>query len=361
MNDHIADILAEDLEAIERGEISLEEALVRHPENRDEVASLLRLAAAIQKLDSITPRPGFRYTARARLLREISARQQSPRGGRLKRVFQFSFPRLILKPALSLAIVIIVLVATLSAGTAYAAQGALPGDSLYPVKITLEDAQLALAGEDTQASLYLQFADERLQEINSLVARGRYEDLSRAATRFEDLMQAGRQSIDDAALEDGGRIEVEALHLNQDLEYTQGVLQSVLQNGNLPGNSEQGLQRALNASAQVQSRLKQLFPNWNPPGLPGGIPPGQSGDTPIGPPDKSESQPGVGPQKEPGPPEGKGPDKDKDKDKPNKPDKPSNNNPQGSSPDVTQGPPADKGKPEDKNNNSSKNPSGGKP
>ena len=357
-DDIIANILAEDLEAIEQGETTLGEALARHPEHRDELLELLPLAQAIKDLPPIMPRQGFRYTARSRILREISARQQTRRSGRLKRVFNFSLPPLLLRPALSLAIVVVLLVATLSAGTVYAAGGALPGEALYPVKTTVEDLRLALSGEETDAALYLQFAQERLEEITVLAARGRYDAIPMAAERLETLVQAGSQTITVESLEESATLQTEAAELNDGIVLTNAVLQSLLDNGDLPGNSEFGIQRALTASSNAQMRLQQIFPDGGPPGPPANVP--------VGPPDgvgpaenKPEGPPGLDPEKSPGPPEdkGQGQGQDKEKDKPEKPEGPSKDNSQGPPPEVTTGPPEDKGKPED----SPENPSNEKP
>jgi hypothetical protein len=357
-DDNIANILADDLEAIEQDEMSLAECLARNPEHRDELVELLGLALAIRELPPISPRPGFRYTARSRLLRNVAARQQSKERGWLERVFQFSFPGFILKPAVSLAILIVLLVATLSAGTVYAAGSALPGDSLYPVKIVVEDARLLFSGEQGDATLYLQFADQRLQEVDSLAAKGRYEDIPLATQRFEDQLQAASESISGLPPADTAQFEIQAIHLNEDLTYTHSVLAAL--QPSLPPAAQPGISRALEASAKGQAKLHSMFPD-RVPGPPASLSPGPP--TEVGPSvDKPEGPQGIGPQKTPGPPEDKGQGNDKDKGKPDKTNKPSKNDSQGPPANVTQGPPADKGKPEDSSKNQSDNkPANGKP
>lgn len=52
-------------------------------------------------------------------------------------------------------------------GVAFAAQEALPGEALYPVKQATESARLSLAGDVAQhGRLQLQFAEERLDEVS---------------------------------------------------------------------------------------------------------------------------------------------------------------------------------------------------
>lgn len=358
-DDNIATILADNLEAIEQGEMSLAECLARYPEHGDEMVELLGLALAIRDLPPISPRPGFRYTARSRLLRTVAARQQLKERGRLKRVFQFSFPNLLLRPALSLAILIVLLVATLSAGTVYAAGGALPGDGLYPVKIAVEDARLRLSGEEGDAALYLQFADERLKEIASLAAKGRYQDMPVATQRFEDQLQAASQTISNLPPTGAAQLENQAVHLNEDLAYTKALLEA-LQATQLPEAAQFGIGQAIQASAKGQSKLHTMFPD-KVPGPPASVSPGPPEG--VGPSvGEPEGPQGVGPQKSPGPPEDKGQDKDKDKGKPEKTKEPSKDNSQGPPADVTQGPPGDKGNPKDAPENPSNNrPANNKP
>jgi hypothetical protein len=53
--------------------------------------------------------------------------------------------------------------------TAYASE-ALPGDTLYPAKITLERVQITLAPDEKKKDLQLAFADRRIKEITAVLA-----------------------------------------------------------------------------------------------------------------------------------------------------------------------------------------------
>jgi len=77
--------------------------------------------------------------------------------------------------------------------TAYASQDALPGDALYGIKSGLEQTQLALSSTAAgDFELHMQFAAERLSEITTLVAEGRYEDAHTAVDALAyQLSQAG--------------------------------------------------------------------------------------------------------------------------------------------------------------------------
>jgi hypothetical protein len=72
------------------------------------------------------------------------------------------------------------------ATTAYAAQSALPGDSLFVVKTGLEQTRIALTRSAIEkARLNIQFADSRLDEMLQLAEQGRYQDLDVAVAAFQ--------------------------------------------------------------------------------------------------------------------------------------------------------------------------------
>jgi hypothetical protein len=90
-----------------------------------------------------------------------------------------------------------------SAMTALAAQSALPGDTLYPLKITLEQTRLSLARSAVdRAEIQMEFAQRRLVEIEGLIAEGRYRNIVSATQEFEAyinnaLIEADRISASD--------------------------------------------------------------------------------------------------------------------------------------------------------------------
>jgi hypothetical protein len=103
-----------------------------------------------------------------------------------------------LSSAYTLVIVAAVAVALLggTVATAYAAQGALPGSPLHPVKTGLERAQLALSQDDARvARLSLHFAERRLEELSGLIAAGRFGDLGPVASAFDAHIQSSLEAL----------------------------------------------------------------------------------------------------------------------------------------------------------------------
>ncbi len=76
----------------------------------------------------------------------------------------------------------LVLTLFMGVGTSYAAEGALPGDSLYPVKIQVnEKIQGALAlSDEAKADFYASRAERRLEEVELLTAQGRLTEDAKA-------------------------------------------------------------------------------------------------------------------------------------------------------------------------------------
>jgi hypothetical protein len=68
---------------------------------------------------------------------------------------------------------VIVGLGAVGGGVAAAAGNSLPGDTLYPVKLAVEDLRMAVTSSpEAQVRLALQFADERMGEIDALTRDG---------------------------------------------------------------------------------------------------------------------------------------------------------------------------------------------
>ncbi len=82
-----------------------------------------------------------------------------------------------------------VMIVVLGGGTVYAAQGALPGDTLYTVKVSVaEPVRAALAfSDEAKLSVHTDIAEERLEEAQSLAAEGRLS--VQAAAQIESSLE----------------------------------------------------------------------------------------------------------------------------------------------------------------------------
>jgi hypothetical protein len=122
-------------------------------------------------------------------------------------------------------LVVLVLIFGGAGMTAVAAQAALPGDALYSVKTGLEGTRASLTGSAaSQVSLYLQFAERRLAEIEKLIAEGRYADIQLATQEFEAHIQNALASLSKLAVEDPAQASSLALQITEALaRYAQAL------------------------------------------------------------------------------------------------------------------------------------------
>ena len=184
------------LSDIQAGRSSLDECLARHPNGNGELESLLLLALRVREhAEPIAASPAFKAQTRAWLMREIRLDQARATGpGRTPvtgRVLGALWPRWLgrLAPAGAM-VALCLVVAALGGGVAYAARDALPGESLYGVKLAFEQVQAAVVAGDVQkAELYVDFADRRLEEAVRLAERGRATEIELAVESYGREME----------------------------------------------------------------------------------------------------------------------------------------------------------------------------
>ena len=180
------DILAQCIEDIKAGRASIEDCLDRYPSVREQLEPLLRIALEIREPPDVKSSPAFKVRARVWLMEQIHGMQtvtKWPWSRYNKQTKQISHRR-----RFSMASIILVIVLALSAaggGVAYAAQDSLPGDTLYPVKISTEQVIMALPGDDVaKAERALNFAERRVQEMEELAERERSQYMEMAVERY---------------------------------------------------------------------------------------------------------------------------------------------------------------------------------
>ncbi|MBX3047785.1 MAG: hypothetical protein KF885_01275 [Anaerolineales bacterium] len=176
----------------------------RHPELQEQLRPMLAAAAQVQELGEFKPRPEFRMQTRAMLHGYMRA---SPRR---RPAFSSGFLRL----ATSLGVVVLALVST---GAALA-QSALPGDPLYPVKLTTEQVWRNLQSDPVRADAAL--ANRRVQELVAVQGQAELEEIS-INLYAETVQQLRSAAKDDPQL---------TAWLNQVLLVQQDTLEKLLVN-----------------------------------------------------------------------------------------------------------------------------------
>ncbi len=137
------------------------------------------------------------------LLAEINNRQDSRAGAILTwaEAFRFMWLRMLRKIVPAERVVIAgLLVITLTVSSTYMAQAAVPGDILWPLKLTYEKAEIALATDAaSEGRIHIRHADNRLKELTVIAARPntpeKSKNISQLVRRLEKDITAADQSL----------------------------------------------------------------------------------------------------------------------------------------------------------------------
>ncbi|MDP2629501.1 MAG: hypothetical protein Q8P45_02240 [Candidatus Harrisonbacteria bacterium] len=105
----------------------------------------------------------------------------------------------------------------LTGSTAFASQGSLPGDFLYPVKVSvIERITVSLtASAQAGAELELKLIDRRAQETEQLILQGAFDDRRAAIVeeqfekRFQNLKKRVQRLIDEGKIESAERFSTQ--------------------------------------------------------------------------------------------------------------------------------------------------------
>lgn len=191
-------VLAQSLEALRNG-VSVESCLLDHPRHAAELRPRLEAAAAylrahatatpreefardarerflvasgkrLQDAFDVDPSPSFFAAARVKFLMTAQRMGLAERAGATRRTPVFGTPfRALGSVAAALALFL-----GAATYTVAEASDALPGESLYNVKLQTERVRLALAfGDDAKRDVRIDLANERAREIERLSAKGK--------------------------------------------------------------------------------------------------------------------------------------------------------------------------------------------
>lgn len=216
----------------------------------DDLSGLVRTAAYIRKtLRASAPDPSFVRNAEVRVLNRVRAGAKRARVAEPAKPRQWSLRPHWARALVAIGMSAVLLLSTLGVGVA-AAEGTLPGETLYPLKRGFEEARLLLSFDDTtEVQLLAEFSDERLREIEGLIAAGRAESLEPAAEAYTDSMQRLAQAVaENPGAESAAAFdERTAAHLE--------VLQRV--EGQVPPQAQEAIQRAIDRSAEHAAKKDQ--------------------------------------------------------------------------------------------------------
>lgn len=240
--------LAECLERME-AETDLEECLSRYPgDTAAELRTLLQTAmAARTELAAATPPASGRV--RARVMAAWNGRIPAPQKRLLRLPWRWSWPMFFPRWAAAAAAVLIVVFSG-GAGTIVASTNAVPGDALYPVKETHERTQLWLTrSPEDKVAAYTTLVRERVQELETLAAAGRYESNAIAVDRLGNHVTEINALLGSSGVSDAARLEEVAAAKTE----AGDVLLAVI--GQVPAEARPAIEEALALIDAARSRV----------------------------------------------------------------------------------------------------------
>jgi len=240
------------LEMIESGQEMFDSALSHYPDQAAAIRPALEALFWLQgKVRFFDPRPGFVESSRRRLFARIQQEVASQRPLAKKWIALLAWLSRSKRLTLQFILVLILITGLLigASGVIVASQSAIPGDVLYPMKIAMENTQLVLTpGSVGDARLYIEFAQHRLLEVQTLVLKGRYQYILETVSEFERQVALATQLLKMTAEKGDPRAAPLATLLKDNL-VNQSRMLAVL-SGIIPNEVEEAFDR-LNATMQT--------------------------------------------------------------------------------------------------------------
>jgi len=252
------------LDQIQSGQETLDSAAARYPELRSQLEAALWLRAHSAAL---APRTEFVTQSRQRLVARLraSAAREPPYPSGVWGTLQAIFTQKRLAFQFVIASLLIACMVLSGTGVTAASQWSIPGDTLYPVKITLENTQLALSlSEEHRAQLHLQFAEHRLVEIQTLVIENRFDQLHNTINAFDFQAKEASRLLLSIGSSNSERAKALAAELGQVLQEQTAILPVLLQAA--PQGSKAEISRLIQMTIEValeaesiETRLENLL------------------------------------------------------------------------------------------------------
>lgn len=181
----ISQLIDASLEAVLSGKATLEQVMAEHPQQADALRREIEAAMwLVARREQVAARPGFTASSRRRVIERI--KEEASNTGAKRSIFGFIWPQKIAYQWVAALLALIVLFSSAGGVVSYA-QGALPGEGLYPVKLATEKLQYSLtANELERVEVIANFTNRRLQEVVTLVQQGETEALGSSIETFEE-------------------------------------------------------------------------------------------------------------------------------------------------------------------------------
>lgn len=252
MNQDLDQLVDTCLSEIQTGQLTIEACQEQHPEHAADLAALLRLAVQSHTVMAPTsPTVAYVEATRARIMNQLKSQSRPPKKKTIQTSGRGWFN---LRPAyVVVAVVLMIALFGSSFGVLRASADSLPGDRLYRVKLAGEQIQLMMSfSVERDEKLLFGFAEERLEETDSLLDQERYEDLDLAMQGLDDAIEALALLPGSQDHEDPGTFT----HIEQEIIKHVEVLQRVLDR--VPESARSAIERAIGHSNHSQELIKNV-------------------------------------------------------------------------------------------------------
>ncbi len=187
-------ILNDCLERVLHGE-TVEQCLSRYPRYADRLKPLLDTGLQVKKAAAVQPRPEFRANARLQFQAALDASENRT---------VFSFLDWLKQPQWA-AVTAFALLLVLGTTTAALANGSMPDQPLYPVKLAMEKIQISLTpSSESRGELYARNLERRVAEITRMASENKPDKIELVTTQL-NVMVSGIDSSATFKTEDAAR------------------------------------------------------------------------------------------------------------------------------------------------------------
>ncbi len=252
-----SEIIERCLAAVQSGEWTREDCFRRYPKLAHELQDYFVLSERITNSLPLDFEMNELRESKLKMLNHLSDRKDLVTKSDPSR---FKWQTTKWRFAMTWVIIITTLLSVLTGtGVVYASGDALPGEGLYSVKLFMEDFQLALAPEMADAQLQLRFSENRLEEMNELIEKGRVDDLDDAVEGYQNQARALTRLIEEIQAknsDDAVRLRTAS---EQKLQEQAQVMQSWLDE-DLNSNGDQvteQIQLMLQTNTQTRLRIHE--------------------------------------------------------------------------------------------------------
>jgi hypothetical protein len=256
----IEEALADCLDRIETGGATLDEALDLYPGLAAELEPLLFLSAELRSMPKVEAPASLRGYKRP-IFRPAPERR---RWDGLRRLLPTGVPSIgrvapLARVAAALAVAMLA-----TGGTIVASASSLPEEPLFPVKLAVENAQLALAPtNEARADLELSFAARRVAEVQSAAQQGKPAAVAQGVALYEEKVDAAIKASQAASPPTAAETE----RVQDSLRQNQRVLAQVLDKVDNP-KAKSAIQHAIAAPGANNSGSGNGSPSNDKAALP---------------------------------------------------------------------------------------------